>query len=40
MLTAEQAHELAERWVQAWNSHDLDTIMSYYTENVILVSPK
>ena len=30
----------AEEWVAAWNSHDLTRILSYYDENVILVSPK
>jgi ketosteroid isomerase-like protein len=39
MLTKEQAHKLAEHWVQAWNSHDLDEIMSHYEEDVLLVSP-
>ncbi len=39
MLTREQAHELAEHWIQAWNSHDLDEIMSHYEEDVVLVSP-
>ncbi|WP_404786927.1 nuclear transport factor 2 family protein [Altericista sp. CCNU0014] len=39
MLTKEQAYELAEHWVQAWNSHVLDEIMSHYAEDVVLVSP-
>jgi ketosteroid isomerase-like protein len=39
MLTKEQAHEFAEHWVQSWNSHDLDEIMSHYEEDVVLVSP-
>ncbi len=39
MLTKEEAHELAEHWVQAWNSHDLDAIISHYAEDVVLVSP-
>ncbi|MEI6329731.1 MAG: YybH family protein [Pseudanabaena sp.] len=39
MLTKEQTHELAEHWVQAWNSHDLDEILSHYEEDVVLVSP-
>jgi ketosteroid isomerase-like protein len=39
MLTKEQAHELSEHWIQAWNSHDLDEIMSHYAEDVVLVSP-
>ncbi|OKH53926.1 DUF4440 domain-containing protein [Calothrix sp. HK-06] len=39
MLTESQAHTLAEHWVEAWNSHDLNIIMSHYAEYVILVSP-
>ncbi len=39
MLTKEKAHELAKQWIQAWNSHDLDAIMSHYSEDVVLVSP-
>ncbi|MGH2413692.1 MAG: YybH family protein [Microcystaceae cyanobacterium] len=39
MLTKEQAHELAQHWVRAWNNHDLDEIMSHYEEDVVLVSP-
>ena len=39
MLTEEEARSLAAHWVQAWNSHDLDDIMSHYAEAVILVSP-
>jgi ketosteroid isomerase-like protein len=39
MLTQAQAHTFAEHWVQAWNAHDLDEIMSHYTENVVLISP-
>jgi len=30
---------MAKHWVQAWNSHDLDEIMSHYGEGVVLVSP-
>jgi hypothetical protein len=39
MLTKDQAYELAEHWVQAWNLHDLDKIMFHYGEDVVLVSP-
>jgi hypothetical protein len=28
-----------EAWIAAWNSHDLDEIMSHYADDVILVSP-
>jgi ketosteroid isomerase-like protein len=30
---------MAEEWVAAWNSHDLDAIMAHYEEEVVLVSP-
>jgi ketosteroid isomerase-like protein len=39
MLTKDEAHSLAHHWIQAWNSHDLDAIMSHYSEDVVLMSP-
>lgn len=39
MLTEGQAWKLAEDWIRAWNTRDLDRIMSHYDENVVLVSP-
>ena len=39
MLREALVRKLAEHWVQAWNSHDLDQLMSHYDENVLLVSP-
>lgn len=39
MLTEENAHKFAEEWIAAWNSRDLDRIMSHYVENVVLISP-
>lgn len=39
MLTADYARGLASHWVRAWNTHDLDAIMSHYSEDVVLVSP-
>ncbi|MCL4470714.1 MAG: nuclear transport factor 2 family protein [Gammaproteobacteria bacterium] len=39
MLTEDKARNLAAHWIQAWNSHDLDEIMSHYGEGVVLVSP-
>jgi len=29
----------AREWIAAWNSHDLDAILSHYAEEVILISP-
>lgn len=39
MVTEAAVKEFARDWVQAWNSHDLDAIMSHYASNVVLVSP-
>jgi ketosteroid isomerase-like protein len=30
----------ARQWVQAWNSHDLNRILSHYDEDVHLTSPR
>jgi hypothetical protein len=39
-MTAEsETKELICQWVAAWNSHDLDAIMSHYDVNVVLISP-
>ncbi|MBE9119420.1 nuclear transport factor 2 family protein [Tychonema sp. LEGE 07199] len=39
IFTADTASELARDWIEAWNSHNLDRIMSHYAEDVILISP-
>jgi ketosteroid isomerase-like protein len=39
MLTKEQVQILAAEWIAAWNSHDLDRILSHYQEDVVLISP-
>jgi hypothetical protein len=39
MTTESEGKEFARKWVAAWNSHDLDAIMSHYDEDVVLISP-
>jgi ketosteroid isomerase-like protein len=39
MLSELQAREFADHWVQSWNAHDLDSIMTHYAPGVVLVSP-
>ncbi|HEX4037774.1 MAG TPA: nuclear transport factor 2 family protein [Acidobacteriaceae bacterium] len=39
MLTEAEARAFAHRWIQAWNSHDLEAILSLYAPEVVLVSP-
>jgi predicted ester cyclase len=38
-LTKDEARNLADYWVAAWNAHDLDSIMSHYDDVVELTSP-
>jgi ketosteroid isomerase-like protein len=33
------ARQLAYNWVDAWNSHDLERILSHYDDGVVLISP-
>ena len=39
MLTETEARKFALEWVQAWNAHDLDAILSHYAPEVVLTSP-
>ena len=32
--------EFAERWERGWNSHDLDAIMSHYSDDIVFRSKK
>jgi len=39
MLTGREAQQFAMEWCEAWNSHDLNLILSHYAEDVVLISP-
>jgi hypothetical protein len=39
MLSETEARQFAHSWIQAWNSHDLDAVMSHYAPGVVLTSP-
>ncbi len=39
LISINQAQKFAREWVEAWNSHDLDRIMSHYAENFQMTSP-
>jgi hypothetical protein len=39
MTTEADAKHFAHRYIAAWNSHDLDAIMSHYAQDVVLISP-
>nr|AUN36740.1 hypothetical protein [uncultured bacterium] len=38
-MTKDEAWNLANHWVAAWNAHDLDLIMNHYDESIELTSP-
>ena len=39
MLTESTVRQFADDWVRAWNSRDLDAIMSHYAPEIVLTSP-
>ena len=38
-MTRDEAWDLANHWVAAWNGHDLELIMTHYEDAVELTSP-
>ena len=38
-MTRDEAWNLANHWVAAWNGHDLDSIMMHYDDAIELTSP-
>ena len=32
-------NEFAKEWIEAWNAHDLDRILSHYTEDFEITTP-
>ena len=38
-MTIDEARNLADLWVAAWNAHDLDLIITHYEDTVELTSP-
>ncbi|HVO53494.1 MAG TPA: nuclear transport factor 2 family protein [Solirubrobacterales bacterium] len=38
-VTAAEADQFAREWIAAWNSHDLERILSHYAEDVVFTSP-
>ncbi|MEP6918179.1 MAG: nuclear transport factor 2 family protein [Acidobacteriota bacterium] len=39
MLTSSEADELAHRWIDAWNDHDLERIIAHYADEIVFSSP-
>ena len=38
-MTNDEAARIAREWIAAWNSHDIDRILSHYSDDVELTSP-
>jgi hypothetical protein len=39
MITQQKADEITREWIEAWNRHDLDAIISHYSNDVEFTSP-
>lgn len=39
MISQEKAHLIANDWIRSWNSHDIDSIMSHYSDDIEFTSP-
>jgi len=39
MITKEFALAFAHHWVESWNSHDLEEILSHYSEDFEMTTP-
>ena len=40
MITRQFARRFAEEWIEAWNSHDLERILSHYSDDFVMSSPR
>lgn len=39
MITTEFAQSFAEEWIASWNAHDLERILSHYTDDFSIKTP-
>lgn len=39
MLTQQDAQHIAKQWIEDWNQHDLEAILSHYDEQIEFSSP-
>jgi hypothetical protein len=39
MITREFADHFAQEWIEAWNNHDLERVLSHYTDTFEMSSP-
>lgn len=39
MITREYAERFAHEWIEAWNAHDLERILSHYSDDFEMTTP-
>ena len=39
MLSEQQAQTFAKDWIESWNSHDLDRILTHYSDDFEITTP-
>ena len=39
MISRESAQNFAKEWIEAWNSHDLNRVLSHYADDFTMSSP-
>jgi ketosteroid isomerase-like protein len=39
VMTVDEARAFSAEWIAAWNSHDLDRILSHFAPDIVLLSP-
>ena len=40
MIAPKEAQSYAQNWIKAWNDHDIDAILSFYSDSIHHVTPK
>jgi ketosteroid isomerase-like protein len=39
IMTSKEAQAFADEWIAAWNSHDLERVLSHYAPEIVFLSP-
>jgi hypothetical protein len=39
IITKDRAEQFAQEWIAAWNAHDLDSVLSHYSDDFEMSSP-
>src|ERR1700749_171607 len=39
MIEQQAAHAFAKEWIDAWNAHDIERVLSHYTDDFVMETP-